>query len=925
MSDHGMEVAIIGMNGRFPGAWGISEYWRNIRDGVESITFLTDEELLAAGVKPQRIADPHYVKAAAMLEGVDVFDADFFQVNSKIAHIMDPQHRLFLECAWGSLEDAGYDPSRWDGRIGVFAGSGINAYFLNHILAREDVVDSVGEFATLVHNDKDALTTQISFRLHLTGPSINVQTACSTSLVAVHQACQSLLNGECDMALAGGVSIRLPQKAGYRYQEGGILSPDGHCRAFDAKAQGTIFGSGVGIVVLRRLEDACRDRDSIRAVIKGSAINNDGSDKVGYTAPSVVGQAAVIREALTVADVDPETVTYIEAHGTGTQLGDPVEVKALQEAFGSIRHKQFCGVGSVKTNIGHMDTASGIAGLIKTVLSLQHRLLPPSLHFERPNPAIDFESSPFYVNASLSEWKEYAFPRRAGVSSFGIGGTNAHVILEEASLPESLASRRSWFLLPLSAKTASALKAASHQLKETFQQSGEAPVEDVAYTLQVGRQSFEHRRALTCQTLEDAIRILDRDDAQSQSDRSPTPYVVFLFPGQGSQHVNMASTLYRQEPVFRAELDRCASILTAAGKPDIRKLLYPAEGEESEAADRLNQTAVTQPVLFSVSYALARLWMTWGVKPQAMIGHSIGEYVAACIAGVFSLEEALTVVRTRGEQMQALPEGKMLAVTLPEERVKTVLDGAEELSLAAVNSPQQSVVAGPEPSIRALQEQLSAEGIHTRLLQTSHAFHSAMTDPMLPSFQQRMAQVSLHPPTIPYLSNRTGTWITTEEATDPAYWVRHLREPVRFADGIAELMRQPGVLFIEVGPGQTLSALVNGQVEDSEVPVIPSLPHPKQPHLQEKSVVRALEQLWLHGVAVDWQAYQAHEERRRLSLPTYPFQRRRYWVEPAPPVRHSSEVAATDVSMGTVRRIIQEQTRVLQQQAKLLQRYHSRK
>ncbi|HVX65868.1 MAG TPA: type I polyketide synthase, partial [Bryobacteraceae bacterium] len=664
-----MAIAIVGMAGRFPGARNVREFWRNLRGGVESVRRFTDDELRSAGVSEELLSDPNYVKAGVVLDDVGLFDAPFFGFSPRDASIMDPQHRHFLECAWEALENAGHTPEGFRGSIGVYAGSGMNTYLIYNLLANRQLVESAGLFLLKqTGNDKDVLATRVSYQLDLRGPSINIQTACSTSLVAVHMACQSLLNHECDMALAGGVTIELPHGTGYVYREGEILSQDGHCRSFDAASTGTIFGSGLGLVVLRRLEDAIEDGDTIHAIVRGSAINNDGSRKIGYLAPSVDGQAEVIAEALAVAGVDADSISYIETHGTGTKVGDPIEISGLTQAFReSTDRKGFCAIGSVKSNIGHLDAAAGGTGLIKTVLALEHGEIPPSLHFEKPNPHIDFTASPFYVNAKLQEWKAGPEPRRAGVTSLGIGGTNAHVILEEAPAVKRKQARRPWQLLVLSAKTPTALEAAGPRLAERLREEPGIELADAAFTCQLGRRAFRYRRAVVCRSTEEAAAMLEaKGTAAIDSGDGSAREAVFLFSGQGSQYVRMGLGLYGEEPVFRKELDRCAELLAPHLGLDLRSVLYPADEAVESAAEQLNQTALTQPALFAVEYALAKLWMSWGVRPAAMVGHSIGEYVAACLAGVFSLEDALAVVAARGRLMQSLPAGAMTAVPLAE-------------------------------------------------------------------------------------------------------------------------------------------------------------------------------------------------------------------------------------------------------------------
>lgn len=879
--DYTDRIAIIGMAGRFPRAKNLEEFWRNLRDGVESVSFFSDQELEASGVDPALLKNPNYVKAGVVFEDKELFDAAFFGYSPRQATIIDPQQRLFLECAWNALESAGYNSQTFAGRISVYGGAGINSYLFFNLASSPKLLHAVG-FTQIRHsNRQDNLATRIAYKLNLKGSAFTIQSGCSTSLVAVHLACQSLLDHECHMALAGGVRIGSLEKTGYLYQVGDVASPDGHCCAFDARAQGFIGGDGVGVVVLKRLEDAIADRDTIHAVIQGSAVNNDGSDKVGYTAPSINGQAAVIAEALAIGRSNAETISYVEAHGTGTVLGDPIEIAALTEAFRATTDKKgFCAIGSVKTNIGHLDTAAGIAGLIKTVLALKHKQIPPSLHFETPNPKIDFDNSPFYVNAKLSDWKTNGISRRAGVSSFGIGGTNAHVILEEALELGHFNPSRPWQLLILSAKTSSALETATANLVQYFQTYPDLNLADATYTLQIGRQAFDYRRMVVVQDLNDAVQVLESLEPQkvySRFCKTANRQVVFMFPGQGTQYVNMGRELYQTEPFFREQVERCCELLKSHLSVDLRTILYPSEEHAEAAAARLQQTNLTQPALFVIEYALAQLWMTWGVGPQAMIGHSIGEYVAACLSGVFSLEAALSLVAARGRLMQQLPSGKMLAVPLSEQELEPLL--GENISLAAHNTPESCVVSGSIEAIDEFQERLSKQGVECRSLHTSHAFHSQMMDSILEPFKQQVSQVSLNPPKIPFVSNLTGNWITPSEATDPNYWAMHLRKTVRFSEGIAELLQEPGRVLLEVGPGRTLSTLTRKQKRDEEV-VVCSLRHPQDQSSDAPFLLNTLGKLWLEGVQVDWLGFYTNEQRYRIPLPTYPFERKRYWVDP---------------------------------------------
>jgi acyl transferase domain-containing protein/thioesterase domain-containing protein len=873
MQDHrsatGLEVAVVGMSLRFPGANSPDEFWRNLRDGVESITHFSKEELEAVGVPAAILDRDNYVRSRPMLFDIDRFAAEFFGLNPREAEIMDPQHRLFLECAWEALESAGCNPATCSELIGVFAGSDQNDYWQRNLMSNPGVVESIGDFRIMIGGEKDYLPTQVCYRLDLHGPGVNVQSACSTSLVAVHMACQSMLSGECSIALAGGVTVQVPGKAGYLSQDGMIYSPDGHCRAFDAAAQGTVFGSGVGVVVLKRLQDALRDRDTISAVILGSAINNDGARKVGFTAPSVDGQAAVISSALKVAGVRSQAISYIEAHGTGTPLGDPVEVEALKLAFGSTAtHRQWCGIGSVKTNVGHLGAAAGIAGFIKTALALQHRQLPPSLHFEQPNPKIDFLHSPFYVQSALSDWPSDGAPRRAGVSSYGIGGTNAHVVLEEPPLALATPTLRPCQLLTLSARTPAALTATAANLVTYLRQNPTVELADVGFTLAVGRKAFGHRLAISAAS---AIAAADVLEEQATAAAAPAQdcNVAFLFPGQGTQFVNMARGLYQTQPAFAREVDRCCKLLERHLGLDLRRLLYPEPSAADEASASLGRTIYTQPALFVIEYALARLWMSWGIRPRATIGHSIGEYVAATLAGVFSLEDALAIVTFRGRLMDEQPGGAMLAVMSTEQELAPLLDGG--LALAAVNRPELCVASGPTDEAERLCARLKQNGIECQPLRTSHAFHSGMMDSILVRFTERVAQATLHPPLIDFISNVTGTWITAAEATDPKYWARHLRSTVRFTDGLKLLLGNSSCVPLEMGPGRSLSSGTNG---------LALLPRPAEPEAELRNVLDALGKLWTLGVPVDWSRFYDDEERRRIPLPTYPFERERYWIGP---------------------------------------------
>jgi acyl transferase domain-containing protein/acyl carrier protein len=855
-------IAVIGLTGRFPGARSIDELWQNLADGRECIHRFSDSEIAEAGIPAALRQAPNFVNARGVVADPEWFDAAFFGYTPKEAELTDPQQRIFLECAWEALEHAGYDPGRYAGLIGVYAGVDASNYAMANLMTAEDRLQG------LIGNDKDYLATRVCFKLDLRGPGLTIQTACSTSLVAIQVACQGLLGYQCDMALAGGVGIGFPQRAGYLYQEGGILSPDGHCRTFDAQARGTVPSDGAGVVVLKRLADALADGDTIHAVIKGAAINNDGGTKVGFTAPGIAGQAGAIALAQAMAGCDPATIGYVEAHGTATEIGDPAEIAALTDVFRSgTDKKQFCAIGSIKSNVGHMNSAAGVGGLIKTILMLERRMLLPSLHYERPNPMIDFASSPFWVNTELREWPANGHPRRAGVSSFGVGGTNAHMVLEEAPAAAPSGSSRPHQLLVVSARTRTALDAASAQLADFLRRNPQTPLADVAYTLQCGRALHRFKRIAVAEEPLQAAKALEEGEVLAGEAREPS--VVFLFPGQGAQHAGMARGIYQTEPEFRAVLDACADRLAPALGLDLRTLLLSADG----AGGALDRTAVTQPALFAVEYALARLWMSWGVEPAAMIGHSVGEYVAACLAGALDLDDALTLVAARGRLIQSLPPGVMLSVAAGE----ADLPPLGEVALAAVNAPASVVLSGAPAAMAEMEAALQRRGLTATRLKTSHAFHSAMLEPILEPFLEQVRRIRLAPPRIPYLSSLTGTWIRAEEATDPRYWVEQMRRTVRFSAGVQELLHDGDRFFLEVGPGRALGSLVRRHGERLADRTLASLPHARDAEPDTRALATALGRLYGHHLRIDWQAYYRGERRRRIPLPTYPFERQRYW------------------------------------------------
>jgi acyl transferase domain-containing protein/aryl carrier-like protein len=896
----GLEIAVIGMAGRFPGASSIDEFWQNCCNGVESISHFSDRELAASGIDRQSIENPKYVKASGILPGIEEFDAAFFGFTPKEAEMLDPQHRIFFECVWEALEHAGYNPQAYAGEIGVYAGAGMNlypgrTYFINHLYPNRNQWASVDDWQLSISNGYDFLPMRVSYKLNLRGPSVNVQSSCSTSLVAVHQACQSLLNGECNLALAGAAAIAVPQTSGYLHQEGMILSPDGHCRAFDAGAQGTVGGNGAGVVLLKRLTDALADGDCVHAVIKGSAVNNDGSRKVSFTAPSVEGQTAVIVEAQAIAGVPAETITYVEAHGTGTSLGDPIEVAALTQAFRSSTQKQgFCAIGSVKPNIGHLDTASGIAGLIKTIMALKHKVLPPSINFQDPNPKIDFAHSPFYVNTALTEWKTNGAPRRAGISSLGAGGTNAHLILEEApdSSRASTEQQREGTdaqLLTLSAKTEIALEQLIQRYYDFLQTHPDLSLADLCYTTNIGRAHFQYRLAL----VGNSIAQLSDSIATCLSDPSPPPTppdgIAFLFTGQGSQYEGMGQQLYHTYPVFRDAINQCATLLELDLDKPLSELLYPnLETQNPETPEtvttprhntstRLDQTCYTQPTLFALEYALAQLWRSWGIEPKALLGHSVGEYVAACLGGVFSLADGLKLIAARARLMQALPPtGTMVAVFADAPSVSRVIEALPEVAIAAFNGAHV-VLSGPTDAISLAIDMFHGQGVKTKPLMVSHAFHSPLMQPMLAKFEQVARQVNYHPihPNFHFISTVTGAAIGSALST-PEYWVNHILQPVCFAQALETLASLGKWTYLEVGAMPILMGMGQQCLEVDATCWLSSL-HPEQSEVEK--MLSSLAQVYQQGFSVDWQQVHQDARHQRISLPTYPFQRQRFWVE----------------------------------------------
>ncbi|MEU8385636.1 type I polyketide synthase, partial [Streptosporangium sp. NPDC048865] len=815
------DIAIIGMAGRFPGATDIGTFWRNISTGVESFTRFSDEELIAAGVDPATFQQPNYVRSRPILDDIRGFDAGFFGYNPREATLADPQQRIFLECVWEALESAGYAAPEGRGSVGVFAGMNISGYLLTRLMAFQMGIDTS---ALMIGNDKDSLATNVSFRLDLNGPSLSVQTFCSTSLVAVHLASESLRRGECDMALAGGVSVRIPDRIGYLWEEGGQESPDGHVRTFDAEGRGSMFGDGAAVVTLKRLSDAVADRDTVYAVIRASAINNDGAVKFSYLAPSIDGQRRCVSAALARAGVDPDDISYVEAHGTATEVGDPMEVAALARAFGETERKQYCVLGSIKPNVGHLDRASGVTGLIKVVQSLRHELIPGTLHYRSPNPEIDFESGPFRVTAEPTPWPRSAGrPRIAGISSLGMGGTNAHAIITEAPLPAERPARpRRWQILPVSARSAAAAEQSCSRLAEHLAGSADH-LGDVAYTLQAGRKVFNHRKVVVADGTGRAAALLaDPAGPLGRTDSTVGRQVGFLIAGVGEQYPGMVAGLYAEDPGFRADVDECLAVLGLTDPGQLSDVFTPAERAPDGAGDlaRLlgratgdaprdtTEPHLVQPAVFVAEYALARRLMRWGLRPEVMIGYSLGEYVAACLAGVLSLPDALRLVAYRAKLITSQPEGAMLAVSANERRLTAVLgeEGVRDLDVA-IRTGSQVVLAGPVAAVEAAAARLLEVKIGHRRLETTHAFHSRMLAPVADELTAWITDnITLSPPALPYMSNVTGTLATGELVTDPGYWARHMCETVEFGAGLDHVLGIPELALAEIGRAQARGA-----------------------------------------------------------------------------------------------------------------------
>lgn len=865
-------IAVVGMALRVPGARTVDEYWRLIVEGREAITWFDERELRESGVSDALLADPDYVRAAGWLPDADRFDAEFFGLSPAEAAMLDPQHRLFLTTSWEALEDAGHDAGRFDGAIGVYAGTFMNKYLAQNLLTNKEFARTPQAYFARNFNDKDFLAGRLAYLMDLRGPAITVQTACSTSLVATHLACQALLSFDCDLALVGGVALNLPLKAGYLALDGTMFSADGKCRPFDTQAGGTLPGNGAVMVALRRLSDAVADGDHIRAVIRGTAINNDGNAKVSFTAPSLRAQAAVITAAQAVAGVAPSTIGYVEAHGTGTPLGDPIEVAALTTAFQARTDRVgYCALGSVKANIGHLDAAAGVAGLARAVLALENGVIPPQANFREPNPQLKLDGSAFYVPTAPTEW--VGERRRAAVSSFGVGGTNAHAILEQApSSPSTSRVPDRKHLIVISARDRAALDSAGSRLAEHLSTHAALELADVAQTLASGRQGFAWRRiAVAARPAEVGPALAGQPALRHEPGHREA---VFLFPGVGTQYPDMALEIYDSEPVFAAEVDKCAALLETGLGLDLRRYLFPSRFP-GPALDREDVPNVVCAV-FTISYSMARLWESWGVRPAAMLGHSLGEYVAACLAGVLDLPDALDLTVRRGELFRNIPDGRMMAVPLSEVDLIPLLD--ESLSLGAVNAPGFCLVSGRQADIDVLAKRLAAKDVRGRVLPVRMASHSYLVEPYLADFTRTVAGYRLREPSLPYLSCLTGDWIQPGQATDPAYWAKQLRSPVRFADAVRTVLDRPGRVLLEVGPGNTLTTLVGAQRLAPPPVAVASLRHPDDARADMEVLLGALGRLWQAGVEPDWRAVNGANA-RRVPLPAYPFHERRHWIE----------------------------------------------
>lgn len=876
------DVAIIGISGVFPKADNIKQFWENLSEGKECSEVLSDEELEKVKEQNPEITDfSNYVKRVYVLNHSDRFEPEFFGYSKREIEMTDPQQRLFLQCSFEAFEDAGYNPDKVTDIVGVFGGESFNTYLFNNLYSHKEYFNSGTSKTLVLHsNSGDYLTTRVSYKLNLTGPSVSVQTACSTSLVAVHEACESLLNYECDMALAGGSSVLYPEREGYIYEEGGIISKSGHCRPFDKECDGTVFGSGTGVVLLKRLDEAVKDKDHIYAVIKGTAIDNDGASKVGYAAPSIPGQKTVILNALAQSEVNPEDISYIEAHGTGTKVGDPIEITALTNAFREYTDKKrYCGIGSVKSNIGHLNAAAGVASLIKTALMLEHKTLVPSIHFKEINPLIDIQNTPFYVCSEKKEWIQDKGIRYAGVSSFGMGGTNAHVILSEAPEAEKNKEMDKTNIVILSARTQKSLFGNMEHLKHYLTEHKNVSLESVAYTLQSGRREHGLRAVIPYKGIEELLNHLEKKDFAIEKAGMGEMHPVFMFTGQGSQYLNMAKSLREKSSIFQKYFDICRKLFLEKTEIDIYEMLYHVNNQEL-----IGETRNTQIILFSLEYSLAKLLMEFGIVPKAMIGHSIGEYVAACIAGVFTLEDAVLMVSERGRLMEEAERGSMYAVNiiLKQEQI------GDQLEIAAVNTMDSCVISGRDDVIENYVKVLGQDGVTCKKLRTSHAFHSTMMTGAAEKFLEVVKKVPMHKAQILYISNITGDFIKEEQICNPEYWAKHLCKTVQFSKGLETLIAKENKLFIEVGPGNTLCNFVCGLKNDS-VKTVSLLPHPKDKTDDYYYWLKNMGQLWAMGQQVNWGSLY-EKIPYKVSLPTYDFDTVSCFIEPKETKVHSNDL-----------------------------------
>jgi acyl transferase domain-containing protein len=886
------DLAIIGMSGRFPKAANIHDFWENLCNGIEAKSRLSDEELIRAGIAPDQFHRPEYIKVGFVLDHIDLFDAEFFNISSREAKIMDPQHRLFLECAWEALEHGGYDPKRYDGLIGIFGGTGPSSYFQNQVYPNFFPQPSFTDIYDMgMGNNVDHLTTRVAYKLNLKGPAVTVQNACSTSLVAVGLACQNLLEYQCDMALAGGVKIDVPQATGYLMTPAleGVFSKNGTCRPFSQSADGMVPGCGVAFVLIKRLEDAIDDQDTIYAVIKSAFLNNDGSNKVAFSAPSLKGQIRVIESAYKMAEVDPSTVGFIETHGTGTDAGDLIELGALSRFFSQFStapHQQRRALGAVKSNIGHLDTAAGVTSIIKTAFVLKHGLIPPTLHFDAPNPEVDFEKGNLYVPCTLEEWKSEHTPRRAGVSAFGIGGTNAHVVMQEP--PDVIFPNDffPWYTIPISAKSLPALEQSVRNLGEYLEKSDDINITDFAYTLQFGRSEFQHRCVFTCSSKEDALALIKGEHPkrcfQKHNEFNVTRNIIFMFPGTENVNLFVGRELYQFDAVFQQSINECAEYLRQELDVDITVFFLLSEEEGKHETDKIKKQYpfIFLCLLFICEYALAKLWINRRIIPSAFIGHSLGEYVAATLSGVLRLKDALKLVILRGKYFHQMPEGKMFAVNFPEDRVDEIL--MEGVSVAAINAPARLVLSGGVREMERLRRHLKTNRIPFQAMPVSRAGHSSLiTEEFQNSLTEFARSIPHTPPQIPYISSVTGNWITEEDALDPGYWARHLRQTVHFSKGIQQLLQDKNNVFLEVGPGQSLSAFIRKHKKEAKKRVILASNTPSSIDYSELySIYEILGRLWVEGIEIDWEQNWPLKRKHRIPIPTYAFQKKRHWMEP---------------------------------------------